>query len=109
MVNEVTGFLIENFGATEKQAKAISKVYSSLDQIRTIQSLDVKELNAKLMSCTMEIRDLTDETEAMPAYVAAKETVKELSSALKETIDPLKATATLCVVMRKFHKVKGNQ
>lgn len=91
---EVIDILVENHSMSQKDANKVAR-HVTLERLREVEGMNLQELKDLLAGCTLEIKKATDETEANSAFKEAKETLKTLNGALKETTAPYKGTITL--------------
>lgn len=89
-------YLASEMGVDEKLATQLGKQID-LEQAKKLCSLTPDEMAQRLSSCLVEIEKAKRELSENEGYQQAKQDVKYFDDALKDKVNPLKATVSLLV------------
>lgn len=89
-------YLATEIGLDEKLAAQLGK-QMDLEQAKQLCALTPDAMAQRLSSCLVEIEKAKREVSENEGYQAAKQAVKDFDDALKDKVNPLKATVSLLV------------
>lgn len=89
-------YLTNDMGVDEKIASAVGRILSQ-EEAQELCALSPDEMAVRLSNCLVEIEKSKREVLENEAYLKAKQDVKYFDDALKDKVNPLKATVSLLV------------
>lgn len=86
-------------GGEIEESKEYSKAVKACgqDMVDVMMSKSKEELENLIARQQAEMARVKEETQSLPAYVAAKETLKDLNGSMNEVLKPMKCAAALAV------------